>query len=159
MKYLVNIDLNQNELQNAKIQNLAIAPSNPVAGQVYFNTTNNKYFGYNGTKWVDLGFEHPSTHTIAQISGLQAALDGKAASNHNHDDVYKPANYVPAWNEVTEKPSTFTLKLKVPPFSISTPSKYPNEVEPSKTSIFVIFSDFLVTVILTFVITWLSPFS
>ena len=108
MKYLVNIDLSQNELQNAKIQNLATAPSAPVAGQIYFNTASNKYFGYNGTKWVDLGFEHPSTHTIAQISGLQSALDGKAASNHNHNGIYKPANYVPAWSEVTGKPSTFT---------------------------------------------------
>lgn len=108
MKYLVNIDLSQNELQNAKIQNLATAPSAPVAGQIYFNTASNKYFGYNGTKWVDLGYEHPSTHTIAQISGLQSALDGKAAANHNHDSAYKPASYVPAWSEVTGKPSTFT---------------------------------------------------
>ena len=108
MKYLVNLDLSQNELQNAKIQNLATAPSTPVAGQIYFNTANNKYFGYNGTKWVDLGYEHPSTHTIAQISGLQSALDGKAASNHNHNGVYKPASYVPDWSEVTGKPSTFT---------------------------------------------------
>lgn len=108
MKYLVNLDLSQNELQNAKIQNLATAPSTPVAGQIYFNTASNKYFGYNGTKWVDLGYEHPSTHTIAQISGLQSALDGKAAANHNHDNAYKPASYVPAWSEVTGKPSTFT---------------------------------------------------
>ena len=108
MKYLVNLDLSQNELQNAKIQNLATAPESPVAGQIYFNTGSNKYFGYNGTKWVDLGYEHPSTHSISQISGLQSALDGKAASNHNHNGVYKPASYVPTWGEVTEKPSTFT---------------------------------------------------
>ena len=108
MKYLVNLDLSQNELQNAKIQNLATAPSTPVAGQIYFNTASNKYFGYNGTKWVDLGYEHPSTHTIAQISGLQSALDGKSSTSHNHDSAYKPASYVPAWSEVTGKPSTFT---------------------------------------------------
>ena len=108
MKYLVNLDLSQNELQNAKIQNLATAPSTPVAGQIYFNTASNKYFGYNGTKWVDLGYEHPSTHTIAQISGLQSALDGKSSTSHNHDSAYKPASYVPSWSEVTGKPSTFT---------------------------------------------------
>ena len=107
MKYLVNIDLSQNELQNAKIQNLATAPENPVAGQVYFNTASKAYFGYNGTKWVNLGYEHPSTHTIAQISGLQSALDAKSDKTHNHNGVYKPANYVPAWSEVTGKPSTF----------------------------------------------------
>ena len=84
MKYLTNIDLNRNELQNAKIQNLATAPENPIAGLIYFNTAENKYFGYNGTKWIELGYEHPATHTIAQISGLQSALDGKAASSHTH---------------------------------------------------------------------------
>ena len=108
MKYLVNIDLSQNELQNAKIQNLATAPENPVAGQVYFNTGSKAYFGYNGTKWVNLGYEHPSTHSISQISGLQSALDAKSDKTHNHDGVYKPASYVPTWNEVTGKPSTFT---------------------------------------------------
>lgn len=28
------------------------------------------------------------THAIADVTGLQTALDGKAASDHNHDDVY-----------------------------------------------------------------------
>ena len=53
-KVLTDLNLNQNELQNATIQNLASAPASPVAGQVYYNTATNKYMGYNGSAWVDL---------------------------------------------------------------------------------------------------------
>lgn len=52
-KILTDLNLSQNELQNAVIQNLASAPASPVAGQEYFNTTDNKKYIYNGSSWVD----------------------------------------------------------------------------------------------------------
>ena len=52
-KVLTDLNMNQNELQNAVIQNLASAPANPVTGQEYFNTTDHKKYLYNGTEWVD----------------------------------------------------------------------------------------------------------
>ena len=53
-KVLAHTNFNQNEAQNLVIQNLSTAPENPKAGQIYYNTGSNKYFGYNGTQWVDL---------------------------------------------------------------------------------------------------------
>lgn len=54
MRFETNIDLNKNELQKAVIHKLAAAPSSPVAGQIYYNTTDNLFYGYNGSVWKPL---------------------------------------------------------------------------------------------------------
>lgn len=53
IKYLNNIDLNKNELQNAVIQVLGAAPSNPQQGQIYFDSTDDKLYFYDGAAWID----------------------------------------------------------------------------------------------------------
>lgn len=67
-----NIDLGLNQLQNARTHNLSAAPSSPQPGQVYFDTTANKWFFYNSTAFIDptARANHTGTQVSATISDL-----------------------------------------------------------------------------------------
>jgi hypothetical protein len=42
-----------NEIQNAVIQVLASAPSSPVAGQIYYNSSSGRIEFRNGSGWIE----------------------------------------------------------------------------------------------------------
>ena len=78
MIFLTHLNLNNNELQNVTVQNLASAPSSPKPGQMYFSTANKTLQVWDGTKWLAGGTADIPTLIIENINGLQGALDSKA---------------------------------------------------------------------------------
>lgn len=70
MKFLTNLDLQKNELQNASIQNLATDPGTPIAGQIYYNTVSNLIKVYNGTAWVSLSTGAGTVTSVSASSPL-----------------------------------------------------------------------------------------
>lgn len=107
-KFLVDLDLGQNELRSAIIENLATAPDTPKEGQIYFHsvTNNKKLKYYRDGAWKKLIDEDditsfvPNTRTIngkalssditlygtdiamssSDATTLKAAIDGKQAT-------------------------------------------------------------------------------
>lgn len=77
--FLVDIDLNGNQLKNCAVENLTIAPESPVKGQTYFDTTDNKFKYWNGTAWIagaEVSMENMSEDQEGAIYGIYDSQSG-----------------------------------------------------------------------------------
>ena len=69
MKFLTNLDLQKNELQNARLQNLATAPETPVEGQIYYDTFLDVVRVYANGAWASLS---TGSGTVTAVTGSGA---------------------------------------------------------------------------------------
>jgi hypothetical protein len=78
MKYLSNINLAKNEIQNAVIQKLASAPTNPMEGQIYYDTVDDEPKYFNGVDWIamnGLGATMTGSAIVSAINSSSSTID------------------------------------------------------------------------------------
>jgi len=86
IKYLSSINLNQNELQFAVIQNLGTVPATATEGQIYYDTVTDKLQLRTASAWVPInsGTDINTTYTLATApSGTAIRLTGSDSTTND----------------------------------------------------------------------------
>ena len=93
--FLTDINLSQNELLNAVLQNLSTAPPNPKEGQIYYSTADKIIYQWDGTKWKPVGKVYIQGNGIVISDSNEVSADfadeSQATAGESTTKVMSPA--------------------------------------------------------------------
>lgn len=125
-KILVNRDLNKNEIQNVKAQNLAATPNDVEESQFWYDTANHTMKFYNGTTAVDMGSQGKiyTGGTGIDINGTTISVDTSVIAQQsdiptNNNQLTNGAGYITG---ITG--SDVTTALGFTPYNATNPNGY-----------------------------------
>ena len=80
-KYKVNIDLDNNELKNVRIDNVATNPALAYPGKIIYNTTLQTLLYYDGTNWINI-YDNIFNSDGTLTSNRKMIMHGNTLSEH-----------------------------------------------------------------------------
>ena len=97
------------QLKNARIENLAADPASPQAGQVWYNTTDGAYRGFNGSAIITFATGGSTAVLLQEIDNIETAV------GLNSDGTFSApsgANYIGSASSVVDAESKLDAALK-----------------------------------------------
>lgn len=77
MKFLNNVDINKNQAISLGLEISSSHPASPVVGQVYFNTSDNLVYVYNGVSWYSVAtYQNIDGGTPTSVYTVEQNING-----------------------------------------------------------------------------------
>ena len=108
--FLSNIDLNRNQALQLVLHNKTSDPSPAVEGQVYWNSSENKAYVYNGSAWINIGGDITRVNITAG-DGLTGTVDTTGGEHTQTIDVVGGDGITANADEIEVTVDNSTLEL------------------------------------------------
>jgi hypothetical protein len=74
-----SVDMNGNEILNLRSENVLAFPVSPTTGQIVMHTGLGKFYGWDGTSWInfDIGAGGGASNTVTSYRSSWEVSDGK----------------------------------------------------------------------------------